>query len=174
MFAVFLIILLCIFEKQAWHEVKHFLIAFVSLYSLTGPYSPRCTFNKLKACNQIQFFTLDSIYICNELVSFHSSLLSNFYTISKFKRINNKSFYRILLILSGDISLNPGPVYNSRPSRSNEWNAFKGKGIHLIHLNVNSFIPKIDEIRYIVARTNVAVIGISEFKLDEAILLSEI
>ena len=80
-------------------RLKHFLIAFVSLYSLTGPSSPRCTFSKLKVCNQIQFFTLDSIYICDELVSFHSSLLSNFYTISKFKRINSKSFHRILLTL---------------------------------------------------------------------------
>ena len=155
-------------------RLAYFLISFVSLYSLTGLSSPRCKFSKLKACNRIQFFTLDSIYICDELVSFHSSLLSNFYTISKFKRINNKSFYPILLILSGDISLNPGFVYNSRPSCSNEWHAFKVKGIHQIHLNVNSFIPKIDEIRYIVARTNVAVIGISESKLDEAILLSEI
>ena len=161
-------------RNKRYMRLTYFLIAFVCLYSLAGPSSPRCTFIILKPCNQIQFFTLDSIYICDELVSFHSSLLSNFYTISKFKRINNKSFYPILLILSGDISLNPGFVYNSRPSCSNEWHAFKVKGIHQIHLNVNSFIPKIDEIRYIVARTNVAVIGISESKLDEAILLSEI
>ena len=97
-----------------------------------------------------------------------------FYTISKFKRINNKLFHRILLIISGDISLNPGPVYNSQSSCSNEWNVFKAKGIHLIHLNVNSLLPKIDEIRYIAARTNATVIGISESKLDETILQSEI
>ena len=28
--------------------------------------------------------------------------------------MNNKSFLRILLLLSGDISLNPGPVYNNQ------------------------------------------------------------
>ena len=50
----------------------------------------------------------------------------------------------------------------------------KAKGIHLIPLKVNSFLPKINEIRYIVARTNAAVMGISESKLDETILLSEI
>ena len=112
-----------------------------------------------------------------KLVSFHSSLLCKFYTTSKFKRINNKSFHRILLILSSNISLNPGPVSNSQSFCSNEWNVFKAKGIHawlhqilesisLIHLNVNSLLPKIDKIRYIAARTNVAVIGISESKLD--------
>ena len=79
-----------------------------------------------------------------------------------------------MLILSGDISLNPGPVYNSQSSCSNECNVFKAKGIHLIHLNVNSLLPKIDEIRYIVARTNATVIGISESKLDKIILQLEI
>ena len=79
-----------------------------------------------------------------------------------------------MLILSGDISLNPGPVYNSQSSCSNEWNVFKAEGIHLIHLNVNSLLPKIDEIRYIAAFTNAAVIGISASKLDETILQSEI
>ena len=79
-----------------------------------------------------------------------------------------------MLILSGDISLNPGPVYNSRPSCSNECNVFKVKGIHLIHLNVNSLLSKTDEIRYIAARANTAVIGISEPKLGETILQSEI
>ena len=90
-----------------------FLTVFVCLYSLTGLSSLRCTFIELKAWNQIQFFTLDSIYICNELVSFHSNLLCKFYTISKFKRINNKSLHHILLIVPVDISLNPGPFYNS-------------------------------------------------------------
>ena len=70
--------------------------------------------------------------------------------------------------------MNPGPVYNSQSSCSNEWNVFKAKGIHLIHLNVNSLLPKIDEIRYISARTHAAVIGISESKLDETIYLPEI
>ena len=78
-----------------------------------------------------------------------------------------------MLTLSGDISLNPGPVYSSQPSCSNERNVFKAKGIHLIHLNVNSLLPKIDEIRYIAACTNAAV-GIPESKLDETILQSEI
>ena len=161
-------------RSKRYMRLTYFLIAFVCLYSLAGPSSPRCTFIILKPCNQIQFFTLDSIYICDELVSFRFSLLSTFCTISKFERINNKSFYRILLIFSVDTSLNPGPVYNSRPSCSNEWNVFKAKEIYLIHLNINSLLPKIDEIRYIAARANAAVIGIFQSKLDETILQPEI
>ena len=48
-----------------------------------------------------------------------------------------------------------------------EWNVFKSKGLHLIHL-------KIDELWYIANSSNVAVIGISKSKLDESILQSEI
>ena len=58
-----------------------FLIAFMSLYSLTSSSSPRCTFIKLKACKQIEFFILDFIYICDEPVSFHFGLLCKFYTV---------------------------------------------------------------------------------------------
>ena len=62
-----------------------------------------------------------------------------------------------MLIFSGDINFNPGPVYDSQLSFSNEWDIFKTKGIHLIHLNINSLLPKFDEIRYISASTNVTV-----------------
>ena len=172
---LFFSLFFCIYLKNKRDmRLTYFSIASLCLYSLIGSSSPRFTFIKLKACNQIHFFTLDFIYTCDELVSFHSSLPCKFYTISKFKRINNKSFYRVLLILSGEISLNPGPVYNSQSSCSNEWNVFKAKGIHLIHLNVSSLLPKIDEIRYIAGRTNATLIGISESKLDETILQSEI
>ena len=92
----------------------------------------------------------------------------------KLNRINNKCFLPILLILSGDISLNPEPFSNNQSLHSNEWNVFRSKGIHLIHLNVNSLLPKIDEIRYIAERTKAAVIGKSESKLDESIFQSEI
>ena len=79
-----------------------------------------------------------------------------------------------MLILSGDISLNPGLVYNNQLSCSNERNVLKVKESHLIHLNVNSLLPKINEIQHIAARTNTAVMEISKSKLDEAVLQSEI
>ena len=46
-----------------------------------------------------------------------------------------------MLILSGDISLNPGPVYNSRPSCSNEWNVFKEKG-NIENIFAEILLPK--------------------------------
>ena len=60
------------------------------------------------------------------------------------------------------------------PKPTNEWNVFRSKGIHLIHLNVNSLLPNIDEICYIAEHTKAAVIGITESKLNESIFQSEI
>ena len=86
--------------------------------------------------------------------------------------MNNKSFLRILLILSGDINLNPGPVYNNQPLEPNKWNVFRSKGIHLIHLNVNSLFPKINEISYKAECTKTTVIGITEVKLDKSMIVN--
>ena len=54
------------------------------------------------------------------------------------------------------------------------WNIFQTRGMHLIHLNINSILPNIDKIRYIAKLTNATVIGLSETKLDNAVLSSEL
>ena len=87
---------------------------------------------------------------------------------------NSNSYYRLLLLLSGDISLNPGRFHNLQPLNHDEWNIFKQRGIHFLHLNINSLLKKIDELRHIARLTNAAVIGISESKLDDSELTSEI
>ena len=80
----------------------------------------------------------------------------------------------MLFLLSGDISLNPGPFSNPQLFKEEEWRAFSNRGLHLIHLNINSLLPKIDELRDIAKRTKAAVIGISESKLDSTVLDPEI
>ena len=82
--------------------------------------------------------------------------------------MNSKSFLRILPTFSGDISLNPGSVYNNQSLYSNEWNVYRSKGIHLIHLNIKSLLPKNDEIRHIAERSKAAVTGMTESKLDQS------
>ena len=155
-------------------RLPYLLIVFIFLQIHLDLPSRQKTYLKIKVFNKIQFFTVEFIHTCDDLISFCFNYLCKFHLIPKLKRINNKSFLRILLLLSGDISLNPGLVYNNQSLHSNEWNVFRSKGIHLIHLNVNSLLPKIDEIRYIAERTKAAVIGITESKLDESIFQSEI
>ena len=57
---------------------------------------------------------------------------------------------------------------------SNEWNVFKNRGLYFIHLNINSLLPKIEELRFIAKSTNAAVIGICESTLDASVLEQEI
>ena len=115
-----------------------------------------------KVFKKIQFFTVEFIRTCGDLVSFHFNYLCKFHTLPKLKWRNNKSFLSVLLILSGDISLNSGRIYNNSSLHLIEWNVFRSKRMLLIHLNVNSLLPKIDEIRYIAECTKIAVIGISQ------------
>ena len=96
------------------------------------------------------------------------------FLISKLKYKNLNPFSQLLLLLSGDISLNPGQVHQGTRQCSNEWNVFKNRGLHFIHLNINSLLPKIEELRFIAKSTNAAVIGICESKLDASVLEQEI
>ena len=123
-----------------------------------------CT--KVKICNETQFFTPEYTTACVTLDNLCLNYSLKLFTISNSKRLNNKSFYCILLLLSGDISLNLGPKNNLQPLNSNEWNVFKSKGLHLIHVNINSFLPKIDELRDIANSSNTTVIVSSESKLN--------
>ena len=58
--------------------------------------------------------------------------------------------------------------------KQEEWQAFRNRGLHLIYLNINSLLPKIDELGDIAKRTKAAMIGISESKLDSNVLDPEI
>ena len=59
-------------------------------------------------------------------------------------------------------------------SHTVNWNDFKKRGLHLLHLNINSLLPKIDELRYIAKNSNATVIGVSESKLDNSVLNEEV
>ena len=54
------------------------------------------------------------------------------------------------------------------------WNPFKKRGLHFLHLNIYSLLPKIDELRLIAKNSNAAIIGIAESKLDKTVLDNEV
>ena len=56
----------------------------------------------------------------------------------------------------------------------NHWKAFQRKCLHFLHLNVNSLLPKIDEVKLIANKSNATILGISETKLDKTIMDSEL
>ena len=101
-------------------------------------------------------------------------MLLHFFVPSKFEYRNKDSFFKLLLLLSGDISLNPGHSHINETSNNNKWDVFKARGLHFIHININRLLPKIEQLRRIACQSNAAVIGISESKLDNSIFDSEI
>ena len=80
----------------------------------------------------------------------------------------------MLLLLSGDISLKTGPINGSQQHSYDQWAVFKKRGLDFVHININSLLPKIYELRYIAKLSEAAVIGILESKLDDSVLSSEI
>ena len=94
-------------------------------------------------------------------------------TFSKVKYKKTHFLFQHLLLLSGDISLNPGPNQEYQLNNGT-WSPFKKRGLHFLHININSLLPKIDELRSIAQKSKAAVIGITETKLDKSVLNSEI
>ena len=91
-------------------RLTYLLVVFIFLQIHLHSLSCQKTCMKIKAFKKIQFFKPDFIHTCNDLNGYFFSYLCNVYTIPKLKRMNKTSFLRILLILSGDTSLNPGLV----------------------------------------------------------------
>ena len=56
----------------------------------------------------------------------------------------------------------------------NDFKVFAKSGLHFIHLNINSILPKIDELRLIAHKSHAAVIGITESKIDDSVPDGEI
>ena len=80
-------------------------------------------------------------------------------------------FFRDKEIASFDEKIN-NDAYKTDPVAS--WKAFNKRGLHLIHLNINSLLSKIDELREIARKTRATFIGITESKLDGSVLDGEI
>ena len=119
----------------------------------------------------------------------------SFYALSKIHLDRYGSFRKILLIFSWNENLNLGPVHGIQNENllhvlpfhyckisrdglcyAKMWAgltgmSFKKRGIHFIHINMNSILPKFDEVRYIAIISSASIIGISESKLDETFFI---
>ena len=154
-------------------KLFEFLIL-VSVLNVTKYCNHLEVYDGIKTCSQSHFFTYESINTFGNVET--SRLYSDlaFFSISKFQHRNSNSYFSLLLLLSGDINLDPGPLHNDQLQRRNEWSVFNLRGLQIIQPNVNSLLPKIDELKSIAKLSNAAVIGISEPKLDGSFLSSEI
>ena len=131
-------------------------------------------YHEINVCSRSHLIRIELINKFESLYTSHLQSQLVFLSVSQLMYCNCNSYYPLLLLHSGDISLNLGPFHNLQTLDHNEWNIFKHRGLHFLHLNINSLLPKIDELRHIARLTNAAVMGISESKLDDSVPTSEI
>ena len=126
-------------------------------------------FTSLQKCLTNEFFNLETITSCHFIqhIILHRNLVC--LAITNLKNRNYNCFYQFLLLLSGDVSLNPAPVQISPPVNVNIWELFNKEGLHFLHININSLLPKIDELKCIPNKTKATIIGITESKLDDTV-----
>ena len=132
-------------------------------------------FNCLQS-NTKYFFDVEYLNYCKNVNIHFIREQTSIAALSQIKIQNHGKFFKFLLLLSVDTELNPGPVQLADNSQfpCENYHCFKKRGMHLVHLNINSILPKIDELRLIAQNTNAAVIGLTETKPDETILNEEI
>ena len=65
-------------------------------------------FNEMRTCTRSTFFTSEFINICDDLQFLVTRMNSTFYSVSKLKYRNFNSFFHLLILISSNISLNPG------------------------------------------------------------------
>ena len=75
--------------------------------------------------------------------------------------------------LPADLSVNNLSI-NELNIDENIWSPFRKRGMHFLHININSILPKVEELRQIAKLSDASIIGISESKLDETVLDGEI
>ena len=124
--------------------------------------------SKLKLSSNKEFFYIEVHFmdgICSSETNFNIVIFS----LREMKCSNHSMYFQFLLMLAGDLELNPGPCQSL-----SLWSPFKKKGLHFVHLNINSIFLKIDELREIARNVNAAVIDVTESKLDSSLLDTEI
>ena len=89
------------------------------------------------------FFSFESLKASDNIAS--NNLEMNFILLTTYhsKCKNQAKYFTLILLLSGVISLNPGPNHNFQIDGLS-WNIFDKKGLDFLQINVNSLLPKIE------------------------------
>ena len=137
-----------------------FLIYFFLCFSTNSLHkSKNCD---LKYFPNNEFFSTELIKITGDINSAEMLMSSRYFALNKLTITRNEcfKFYHLLILLSGDVNLNPGPSQYP-PYNDDKFEPFHKCGLHFFHLNVNSLLSKIDELRHVVGHTKPAILRIT-------------
>ena len=119
-----------------------------------------------------RFFLVEVVDLCNRQHDPYHHYPDCFIAISVLKDKNYSAFYHVLLLLSGDISLNLGPTPNSLSQLF--WKPFENKGLHFLHRNISSILLKLNELKTMAGNTKAVINGITESKVGSSICNSKV
>ena len=174
--AFFLVIIFFIFrvfnrKRKEYLKLCYLAIFLILIFPLKFRIKDGFSFNftSLQKCSTNDFFKLETITSCHYIqhITLHKDVVCLAITNLKYKDYNN--FYQFLLLLLGDVSLSPGPVQIFPAVNVDIWEPLNKKGLHFLHININSLLPKIDELKCMVNKTKAAIIEIRESKLDHTV-----
>ena len=150
-FPVTFLFLLVWCKQKSDKKVKNFLLFLMCITFLFRKYKNFSDFcNAVSTCTRSEFFASEFMNVCDDFQFSVTRMNNAFYSVSKVKYRNLNSYFHLLILLLGDTSLNAGPTHQHKLQCLNEWNIFKSRGLHFIHLNINVLLPKIEELRMIV------------------------
>ena len=130
-FPVTFLFLLVWCKQKCDKKVKIFLLFLMCMTFVFLKYKNSSDFfNDVRTCTRPEFFAFEFMNMCDDLQFLVTRMNSTFYSVSKLKYRNLNSYFHLLILLSGDISLNPGPTHQNKVQCLNEWNIFKSRGLH--------------------------------------------
>ena len=151
----------------------------IILYMTLSQYQQNSNVSSLKQnmpeSSNDDFLDTNFLSYCNNAKTRYIHEQMTLASVSNLKIHNRDKFLRILLLLTGNVELNPGPTNQfATGQQENIYDNFKCRGMHFFHLNINSVLPKIDELRIIAKEMNPSVIGLTETKIDSSVNDEEI
>ena len=147
-------------------------LTFITISGITNWLQKLTPDSNFEIFRKSDFFSYESIKLYNRNFDTHLDYSFKILVLKNPKYKNYTNFFQLLLLISGDIRLNPGPKQLSNINNLSK--IFRKRGLHFIHLNINSLLLKIDEVRNIAKVSGASVIGVSESKLDNSILNEEL
>ena len=96
----------------------------------------------MRTCTRSEFFMPEFMNICDDFQILVTRMRSTFYALSKLKYGNFNPFFHSVILLSDNRSLNPEPNHQHNLQCLNEWDIFKTRGLHFIHLIIDSFVAE--------------------------------
>ena len=97
-------------KQKCDEKVKNFLFLMCMTFVFLKYKNSSDFFNGVRTCTRSEFFAFEFMNMCDDFQFLVTRMNSTFYSVFELKYRNLNSYFHLLILLSGNISLNPGPT----------------------------------------------------------------